>query len=72
MKTLVTKYQKAIQGVEQSRKSYEDFCRSADETNIALWAAQEVKALNNRSQDLSAMDIFDIQLKQGMHNYIYF
>ncbi|KAG1793247.1 uncharacterized protein HD556DRAFT_1432294 [Suillus plorans] len=63
--SLSRKYKEAKRGVAESSDAFKELNNSADLDLIQEWLVQESTAQACQIQDLSAMDIYDVQLKKA-------
>ena len=62
---LGAKHRKAVAGNAKHRKAFDALDRSVSKENRAAWTAAEKKALEHRNWDVSAMDIFEVNIEKG-------
>ncbi|KAG1751738.1 hypothetical protein EDB19DRAFT_1893107 [Suillus lakei] len=63
---LSRKYKEAKRGVAKSTEAFDSLNDAADLEMVEWWEAQERHAQASRVKDLSALDIYDIQLQKGV------
>ncbi|KAF8264984.1 hypothetical protein EI94DRAFT_1590631 [Lactarius quietus] len=61
---LSTRYRRALSGAIASFAAFESINASATPAHVATWTAEEMLAQQKRADDVTAMDIYDIKLKQ--------
>ncbi|KIK75853.1 hypothetical protein PAXRUDRAFT_18623 [Paxillus rubicundulus Ve08.2h10] len=64
-KSLSRKYIQAIQALEITEEGYRNLTENADQSLITQWIAQAEEAQTWHFTDITAMDIFDVQLQCG-------
>ncbi|KAH9015214.1 hypothetical protein EDB84DRAFT_1567796 [Lactarius hengduanensis] len=62
--SLPTRYRKALSGAMLSVAAFESINSSASSESVEAWSTQEVQAQQERAQDVTAMDIYDIKMKR--------
>ena len=62
---LCAKYKKAVVGAAKHKKAFQDLDGSVSPENRALWTAAEKKALDSRNDNVTAMDIFEVNMAKG-------
>ncbi|KIK74155.1 hypothetical protein PAXRUDRAFT_20157 [Paxillus rubicundulus Ve08.2h10] len=63
--SLSRKYIQAIQALEIAEEGYRNLTENADQSLITQWIAQAEEAQTQRFADVTAMDIFDVQLQHA-------
>ena len=64
-KSLCRKYKVTVTGAAESASAFESLNDSADSDLVIQWKAQERMAQAERSDDPSAMDIYEVKLEKG-------
>ena len=64
-KSLCRKYKVAVAGVAESISAFESLNESADPDLVVEWETHERIAQAERSENLTAMDIYEVKLEKG-------
>ncbi|KAF8835133.1 hypothetical protein BDN67DRAFT_1015805 [Paxillus ammoniavirescens] len=65
IQSLSRKYIQAIQALEVAEEGYRNLTETADQSLITQWIAQAQEAQSRCFADVTAMDIFDVQLQHA-------
>ncbi|KIJ60696.1 hypothetical protein HYDPIDRAFT_98427, partial [Hydnomerulius pinastri MD-312] len=65
VQSLSRKYIQALQGLEVAKEGYRNLTANADQSLITQWIAQAEEAQTRHFADVTAMDIFDVQLQRA-------
>lgn len=62
VKTLLTKYNRALKGVDETKSPFDELTRSLNPGKILMWGIDEQKAIEKRGEYL---DIYQLQINKG-------
>lgn len=65
VQSLSRKYIQALQASEVAEEGYRNLTANADQSLITRWIVQAEEAQTRCFADVTAMDIFDVQLQRG-------
>lgn len=63
--SLARKWKKAVDGVISSTNELNDLETTASDTKLAEWRSAAENAQTRRHQEISAMDIYNVQFDKG-------
>ncbi len=66
--SILKKWKNVHRSVQDSEEAYAELCEAATEEEIQLWLADEKTAQENRWDDNTAMDIYDVQEDRCSYN----
>lgn len=58
-----------MQGVRDSRYAFDRLSETADDDTLVKWEAEAAAAQDDRLENPSAMDIYEVQLTKGLWRY---
>lgn len=64
--SILKKWKNVHRSVQDSQEAYTELCEAATEEEIQLWLDDEKTAQENRWNDKTAMDIYDVQEDKGL------
>jgi hypothetical protein len=59
-----------VKGVAESTAAFQKLHESADAAKVIEWEEQERLAQQRRTMNPKAMDIYEVQLRRGMSQYL--
>ncbi|KAG1783199.1 hypothetical protein EV702DRAFT_948208, partial [Suillus placidus] len=68
-KFLCRKFKEAVQGVQDSQYAFDRLSETADDDTLVKWEAEAAAAQDDRLDNPSAMDIYEVQLTKGLWQY---
>ncbi len=66
--SILKKWKNVHRSVQDSQEAYAELCEAATEEEIQLWLADEKTAQENRWDDKTAMDIYDVQEDKSLYH----
>ncbi|KAG1844237.1 hypothetical protein F4604DRAFT_1937648 [Suillus subluteus] len=64
-KFLCRKFKEAVQGVRDSQHAFDQLSETADDDTLVKWEAEAAAAQDDRLENPSAMDIYDVKMTKG-------
>lgn len=58
-----------MQGVRDSRYAFDRLSETTDDDTLVKWEAEAAAAQDDRLENPSAMDIYEVQLTKGLWRY---
>lgn len=65
MTAIIRKYNKAIDGLEESQEAFDSLTKQRTAAEIAVWTEQAEQADEMRATDIMAMDIYETTDQKG-------
>lgn len=71
MGAVLRKYKKAIAGLKEKKKDFNDLSEQRTEAEIILWTTQAEIADRDRAKNVEAMDIYETKEQKGIERLSY-